>query len=243
MKKNIEQEIAFDVNNDNYKNFYPDNFQIDDELDEDIKKFFNNQNENNNIINNINIDNNNNLLINNENDNNDFYVNINEDNLKISINEVYNKLNIKKEFINVVINEFNEVKNKLNELQKNCNYNNNFCKKLIINKNILIPFPNNEILITRIFPFLSNKYCLNQIKKIKYLIFIEKNKDLDFDKMFEWLYTFLLLIEQPLFDFENSILFELNKLIYYNFDLLNKYLNLKISFIIISEIYKQRIFQ
>ena len=243
MKKNIEQEIAFDVNNDNYKNFYPDNFQIDDELDEDIKKFFNNQNENNNIINNININNNNNLLINNENDNNDFYVNINEDNLKISINEVYNKLNIKKEFINVVINEFNEVKNKLNELQKNCNYNNNFCKKLIINKNILIPFPNNEILITRIFPFLSNKYCLNQIKKIKYLIFIEKNKDLDFDKMFEWLYTFLLLIEQPLFDFENSILFELNKLIYYNFDLLNKYLNLKISFIIISEIYKQRIFQ
>ena len=243
MKKNIEQEIAFDVNNDNYKNFYPDNFQIDDELDEDIKKFFNNQNENNNIINNININNNNNLLINNENDNNDFYVNIYEDNLKISINEVYNKLNIKKEFINVVINEFNEVKNKLNELQKNCNYNNNFCKKLIINKNILIPFPNNEILITRIFPFLSNKYCLNQIKKIKYLIFIEKNKDLDFDKMFEWLYTFLLLIEQPLFDFENSILFELNKLIYYNFDLLNKYLNLKISFIIISEIYKQRIFQ
>ena len=243
MKKNIEQEIAFDVNNDNYKNFYPDNFQIDDELDEDIKKFFNNQNENNNIINNININNNNNLLINNENDNNDFYVNIYEDNLKISINEVYNKLNIKKEFINVVINEFNEVKNKLNELQKNCNYNNNFCKKLIINKNILIPFPNNEILITRIFPFLSNKYCLNQIKKIKYLIFIEKNKDLDFDKIFEWLYTFLLLIEQPLFDFENSILFELNKLIYYNFDLLNKYLNLKISFIIISEIYKQRIFQ
>ena len=243
MKKNIEQEIAFDVNNDNYKNFYPDNFQIDDELDEDIKKFFNNQNENNNIINNININNNNNLLINNENDNNDFYVNIYEDNLKISINEVYNKLNIKKEFINVVINEFNEVKNKLNELQKNCNYNNNFCKKLIINKNILIPFPNNEILITRIFPFLSNKYCLNQIKKIKYLIFIEKNKDLDFDKMFEWLYTFLLLIEQPLFDFENSILFELNKLIYYNFDLLNKYLYLKISFIIISEIYKQRIFQ
>ena len=242
MKKNIEQEIAFDVNNDNYKNFYPDNFQIDDELDEDIKKFFNNQNENNNIINIIN-NNNNNLLINNENDNNDFYVNLYEDNLKLSINEVYNKLNIKKEFINVVINEFNEVKNKLNELQKNCNYNNNFCKKLIINKNILIPFPNNEILITRIFPFLSNKYCLNQIKKIKYLIFIEKNKDLDFDKMFEWLYTFLLLIEQPLFDFENSILFELNKLIYYNFDLLNKYLNLKISFIIISEIYKQRIFQ
>ena len=242
MKKNIEQEIAFDVNNDNYKNFYPDNFQIDDELDEDIKKFFNNQNENNNIINIIN-NNNNNLLINNENDNNDFYVNLYEDNLKLSINEVYNKLNIKKEFINIVINEFNEIKNKLNELKKNNIYNNNFCKKLIINKNILIPFPNNEILITRIFPFLSNKYCLNQIKKIKYLIFIEKNKDLDFDKMFEWLYTFLLLIEQPLFDFENSILFELNKLIYYNFDLLNKYLNLKISFIIISEIYKQRIFQ
>jgi len=241
MKKNIKQEIAFDINIDNYKNFYPDNIEVDDELDEDIKKFFNNQNDNNNINNKIN--NNNNLLINDENDNNDFFININEDNLKLSINEVYNKLNIKKEFINVVINEFNEVKNKLNELQKNCNYNNNFCKKLIINKNILIPFPNNEILITRIFPFLSNKYCLNQIKKIKYLIFIEKNKDLDFDKMFEWLYTFLLLIEQPLFDFENSILFELNKLIYYNFDLLNKYLNLKISFIIISEIYKQRIFQ
>ena len=241
MKKNIKQEIAFDIN-DNYKNFYPDNIQIDDKLDDDIKKFFNNQNENNNIINIIN-NNNNNLLINNENDNNDFYVNLYEDNLKLSINEVYNKLNIKKEFINVVINEFNEVKNKLNELKKNNIYNNNFCKKLIINKNILIPFPNNEILITRIFPFLSNKYFLNQIKKIKNLIFIEKNKDLDFNKMFEWLYTFLLLIEQPLFDFENSILFELNKLIYNNIDLLNKYLNLKICFIIISEIYKQRIFQ
>ena len=232
MKKNIKQEIAFDINDD-YKNFYPENIQIDDKLDDDIKKFFNNQNNFNN--------NNNNLLI--ENDNNDFFINKNEDNLKLSINEIYNKLNIKKEFINIVINEFNEIKNKLNELKKNNIYNNNFCKKLIINKNILIPFPNNEILITRIFPFLSNKYCLNQIKKIKYLIFIEKNNELDFNKLFEWLYTFLLLIEQPLFDFENSILFELNKLIYYNIDLLNKYLNLKICFIIISEIYKQRIFQ
>ena len=241
MKKNIKQEIAFDINDD-YKNFYPENIQIDDKLDDDIKKFFNNQNEKNDIINNNNnVNNNNNLLI--ENDNNDFFINKNEDNLKLSINEIYNKLNIKKEFINIVINEFNEIKNKLNELKKNNIYNNNFCKKLIINKNILIPFPNNEILITRIFPFLSNKYCLNQIKKIKNLIFIEKNKDLDFNKMFEWLYTFLLLIEQPLFDFENSILFELNKLIYYNIDLLNKYLNLKICFIIISEIYKQRIFQ
>ena len=239
MKKNIKQEIAFDINDD-YKNFYPDNIQIDDKLDEDIKNFFNKQNDKNDIIYNNNV-NNNNLLI--ENDNNDFFLNKNEDNLKLSINEIYNKLNIKKEFINIVINEFNEIKNKLNELKKNNIYNNNFCKKLIINKNILIPFPNNEILITRIFPFLSNKYCLNQIKKIKNLIFIEKNKDLDFNKMFEWLYTFLLLIEQPLFDFENSILFELNKLIYNNIDLLNKYLNLKICFIIISEIYKQRIFQ
>ena len=241
MKKNNKQEIAFDINDD-YKNFYPDNIQIDDKLDEDIKNFFNKQNEKNDIINNNNNVNNNNFLIDNDNINDFFFIK-NEDNLKLSINEIYNKLNIKKEFINIVINEFNEIKNKLNELKKNNIYNNNFCKKLIINKNILIPFPNNEILITRIFPFLSNKYCLNQIKKIKNLIFIEKNKDLDFNKMFEWLYTFLLLIEQPLFDFENSILFELNKLIYYNIDLLNKYLNLKICFIIISEIYKQRIFQ
>ena len=85
---------------------------------------------------------------------------------------------------------------------------------------------------------------MKQILTIKNILF-QNNKEsinLNFTKLSEYLYLFLILLNKPLVDTDNSILYDLNKKIYFHIKKTkNENITLKIIFIIIMEIFKQKI--
>ena len=224
----MKKKIKFDLSKiDN--SIYPDDVLIDNEMDEKIKNFFKN--------NNMNIVNTNENILDSESESEIF---INNNYLKFeNDNNIYEELKINNDFINEVLSEYEIVKDKI--LKLNIEKKNEL---IISKKNYNIsPFPNDYILKTRILGFKSNKKCMKQILTIKNIIFSNNNiNNINLTKLYQWIYTFLLLLDTPLIDRDNSILYDLNKKIYLQEkNTNNNNIYLKIIFIIISKIFNQKI--
>lgn len=224
----MKKKIKFDLSKiDN--SIYPDDVLIDNEMDEKIKNFFKN--------NNMNIVNTNENILDSESESEIF---INNNYLKFeNENNIYEELKINNDFINEVLSEYEIVKDKI--LKLNIEKKNEL---IISKKNYNIsPFPNDYILKTRILGFKSNKKCMKQILTIKNIIFSNNNiNNINLTKLYQWIYTFLLLLDTPLIDSDNSILYDLNKKIYLQEkNTNNNNIYLKIIFIIISKIFNQKI--
>ena len=224
----MKKKIKFDLSKiDN--SIYPDDVLIDNEMDEKIKNFFKN--------NNMNIVNTNENILDSESESEIF---INNNYLKFeNENNIYEELKINNDFINEVLSEYEIVKDKI--LKLNIEKKNEL---IISKKNYNIsPFPNDYILKTRILGFNSNKKCMKQILTIKNIIFSNNNiNNINLTKLYQWIYTFLLLLDTPLIDSDNSILYDLNKKIYLQEkNTNNNNIYLKIIFIIISKKFNQKI--
>ena len=224
----MKKKIKFDLSKiDN--SIYPDDVLIDNEMDEKIKNFFKN--------NNMNIVNTNENILDSESESEIF---INNNYLKFeNDNNIYEELKINNDFINEVLSEYEIVKDKI--LKLNIEKKNEL---IISKKNYNIsPFPNDYILKTRILGFKSNKKCMKQILTIKNIIFSNNNiNNINLTKLYQWIYTFLLLLDTPLIDSDNSILYDLNKKIYLQEkNTNNNNIYLKIIFIIISKKFNQKI--
>ena len=224
----MKKKIKFDLSKiDN--SIYPDDVLIDNEMDEKIKNFFKN--------NNMNIVNTNENILDSESESEIF---INNNYLKFeNDNNIYEELKINNDFINEVLSEYEIVKDKI--LKLNIEKKNEL---IISKKNYNIsPFPNDYILKTRILGFKSNKKCMKQILTIKNIIFSNNEiNNINLTKLYQWIYTFLLLLDTPLIDSDNSILYDLNKKIYLQEkNTNNNNIYLKIIFIIISKIFNQKI--
>ena len=224
----MKKKVKFDLSKiDN--SIYPEDVLIDNEMDEKIKNFF--KNNNNNLQN----TNNNNLDSESE---SEIFLNYNYSNFE-NQNNIYEELKINNDFINEVLSEYKIAKDKISKL--------NIEKKdelMISKKNYNIsPLPNDYILKTRVLGFKSNKKCIKQILTIKNIIFSNNDiNNINLTKLYEWLYTFLLLLDTPLVDSDNSILYDLNKKIYLQQKKNNNNnIYFKIIFIIISKVFKQKI--
>ena len=218
----MKKKVKFDLSKiDN--SIYPEDVLIDNEMDEKIKNFF--KNNNNNLQN----TNNNNLDSESE---SEIFINYNYSNFE-------NQNNIYEEFFKYVSEEDKIAKDKISKL--------NIEKKdelMISKKNYNIsPLPNDYILKTRVLGFKSNKKCIKQILTIKNIIFSNNDiNNINLTKLYEWLYTFLLLLDTPLVDSDYSILYDLNKKIYLQQKKNNNNnIYFKIIFIIISKIFNQKI--
>jgi hypothetical protein len=202
---------------------YPDDVLFDKEMDEKINKFFNN----------------NNIEINEEESGSEIFINENltffeED------NKIYKELEICNRFVKEVLTEYQNMKNNLSKIEIDKK-----SELMITKKNYnIIPFPSDNILKTQILPYKSNKKLMKQILTIKNILF-QNNKEsinLNFTKLSEYLYLFLILLNKPLVDTDNSILYDLNKKIYFHIKKTkNQNITLKIIFIIIMEIFNQKI--
>ena len=200
----------------NEKEFYPENYVIDNELDKDIIDFFNNQKNDENLFKKKQIikdTNNNNLDKNNYDDYNEeeeeessesselIYSSF-PDNIIQAKNKIYNNMNINKDIIKAVIDEYNRVKNKfLNEF-KNININSEEKDKFIFNSNEFDKYDNtpSDLFIKKnILPFKSNGYLMKNINKsFKTLKRFNKGNKKEINKLSQWIYTFLLFLEIPL---------------------------------------------
>lgn len=247
---NNEEELlqkAFDVDE---KISIPDDYQIDITLDQQSTLFIKNVQKERNKIENKNKKMNKEIQY-------EFNINVNNQN---SFIEIYEKLNIKQEFITEVKNEFYFFKNYFETNEKYSK--NNKSKELNLNVNEIvnkyrlqkeniktIPFPNDSILFF-LSCNLTNRICIKLINLFEKLYFLNENKY----NVLLWIYYMLLFIDTPLIDEDNSTLYSLNKNILKNLTDSQKTVNSnidnsneniiiseKIIYIIISEIFGQKI--
>ena len=257
---------AFDIStNINEKEFYPENYILDNSLDKDILNFFQSQKTNENIFskkisskeNNItNQTNQINNLTEKENFNNINDINEEEeedsesseliyssfpDNIAQTKNQIYSKMNIDTNIIKAIIDEYNKIKNKfLNDIINISNNNALEKDKFAFNVNEFNKYdntPSDEFIKRNILPFKSNGYLMKNINKsFKALKTFNKGNKKEINKLSQWIYTFLLFLETPLSPEYCADLYSINKYIYNNF---MKSSELKIIFVIICEIFKQ----
>ena len=251
---------AFDIsNNINEKEFYPENYILDNTLDKDIQIFFQSQKnienifpkkqsqkETNNIIQS------NNLLENEDNmeeeeeedssESSELIYSSFPDNITKAKNQIYENMHIEANIIKSIIDEYNKVKNKFLNDYKNISINNNALEKdkFIFNLNEFNKYdntPNDEFIKRNILPFKSNGYLMKNINKsFKALKTFNKTNKKEINKLSQWIYSFLLFLEPPLSPEYCADLYSINKYIYNNF---MKSSELKIIFVIICEIFKQ----
>ena len=226
-------EKAFDINIQNEKDLYPDGYQIDDELDKDIQLFFKQQKNDDKEFKNKSIENEEEE----SSSSSDMIYSTFPSNVELIKKNIYQKLNISENLIKTVIEEYSKTKNKF--LEKNENNKKEKNKFFIKNKNLNeFDYPSDDIIINNILPFKSQSYIMKNINKSFKLLKMngKENANKNFEKLCEWLYTFLLFIEMPLSQDYSADLYSINKYIYNNF---SKKPEVKIIFIIISEIFKQ----
>ena len=247
---------AFDIQAKiNEKEFYPDNYIIDNELDKDIIDFFNNQKNDEHFLPKKQLIKDTNVNKNFEKNNFEDYNEEEEeessesseliyssfpDNIIQAKNKIYDNIHINKDIIKMVIDEYNKVKNKfLNEF-KNRNENSLEKDKFIFNSKEFDKYdntPSDLFIMKNILPFKSNGYLMKNINKsFKVLKRFNKGNKKEINKLSQWIYTFLLFLEIPLSPEYCSDLYSINKYIYNNF---TKVSELKIIFVIICEIFKQ----
>ena len=250
---------AFDIsNNINEKEFYPENYILDNTLDKDILNFFQSQKKTENIfpkkqsqkeIDNI-IQQNNSI----ENEDNieeeeedsessELIYSSFPDNIIKAKNQIYENMHIDSNIIKSILEEYNNIKNKFLDDYKNiANKNTNSLEKdkFIFNLNEFNKYdntPNDEFIKINILPFKSNGYLMKNINKsFKAVKTFNKTNKKEINKLSQWLYSFLLFLELPLSPEYCSDLYSINKYIYNNF---MKSSELKIIFVIICEIFKQ----
>ena len=250
---------AFDIsNNINEKEFYPENYILDNTLDKDILNFFQSQKNTENIfpkkqsqkeIDNI-IQQNNSI----ENEDNieeeeedsessELIYSSFPDNIIKAKNQIYENMHIDSNIIKSIVEEYNKIKNKFLDDYKNiANKNTNSLEKdkFIFNLNEFNKYdntPNDEFIKRNILPFKSNGYLMKNINKsFKALKTFNKSNKKEINKLSQWLYSFLLFLELPLSPEYCADLYSINKYIYNNF---MKSSELKIIFVIICEIFKQ----
>ena len=249
---------AFDIfTNINEKEFYPENYILDNNLDKDILNFFQAQKNTENIfpknqsqkdINNINQIN---YYIENEDNNEEREEDSSEsseliyssfpDNIIQAKNTIYKNIHIDENIIKAIIAEYNKVKNKFLNSYKTVPNNNALEKdKFIFNANEFDKYdssPSDEFIKANILPFRSNGYLMKNINKsFKVLKTFNKTNKKEINKLSQWIYSFLLFLETPLSPEYCADLYSINKYIYNN---LMKSSELKIIFVIICEIFKQ----
>ena len=251
---------AFDIsNNINEKEFYPENYILDNTLDEDILNFFQSQKNTENIfpkkqsqkeINNIiqpnnSIENEDNIEEEEEEDSesSELIYSSFPDNIIKAKSQIYENMHIDSNIIKSIVEEYNKIKNKFLDDYKNiANKNTNSLEKdkFIFNLNEFNKYdntPNDEFIKRNILPFKSNGYLMKNINKsFKAVKTFNKTNKKEINKLSQWLYSFLLFLELPLSPEYCSDLYSINKYIYNNF---MKSSELKIIFVIICEIFKQ----
>ena len=247
---------AFDISSEiNEKEFYPNDYILDNSLDKDVLNFFNSQkNDKSKFLHDISIkeiqEYANNIIEEEaeeeSSESDELIYSKFPDNIDLIKNEIYNNIRIDKNAIKEVINEYIKIKSKfINEFNNNKNENIkeiNEKDKFIFNvkkfkKNNDIELPKDDLIYKSILPFKSNEYLMKNINKcFKALKTCNSNNKKNLNKLSQWIYTFLLFLESPLSPEYCADLYSINKYIYNNFI---KSSELKIIFIIISEIFKQ----
>ena len=163
-------------------------------------------------------------------------------NIETTKNNIYKEMNIYPNLIKPVIEEFLKTKDKFltefNKMPQKKEFDDN--NKFIFNAkefNNQYDLPKDDIINGNILPFISNGYLITNINKcFKALKKCNQSSKKEISILSEWFYTFLLFMEMPLSPDHSADLYSINKYIFNNF---LKNTELKIIFIIISEIFKQ----
>lgn len=216
-----EENMVIDINMKD--DIYPEDCVVNKENDEEIRQMLQS-----------------NELINVNKKEKEIEVSQHPDNLVMLSQKENDYLNISKEYVQYVVNEYNETHKKLNELKNNheiIQHEEQF--KIVNESKQTLMKPTDELIQKRIFPYLSNKYCIQQIRSINNLLFLnKKKKNIDNSILYEWLYCFLLLLNPPLTANYNSVLYETNKNIFSQKVQLHQS---TLIYIIISNIFKQKV--
>lgn len=179
----------------------------------------------------------------------EFSLNVNNNIIFQDINE---KLSIDKEWIIEIKKEFFHIQTDLLKYKKQNQKNAAMFKNVgdLIQsynlyyeniKNFCIP---DENILQELGPKLTNKICIRLISHFnKVLSQVSENED----KIFYWLYYILAMLQLPLVDDDNSILYSLNKKLIKMLTesreatITSKYIGMRIIFVIISEIFGQKV--
>ena len=142
--KIVPQNIAIDINmNDD---IYPEDCFINKENDEKIKQMLQH-----------------NEMITENRKEKEIEVNKYPDNLVLLSQKENDYFNISKDYVTYVVNEYNKTQCELNELKNNHIIIQGEDKFDIVKDSKEIP--TDDIIQKRIFPYLSNRYCIQQINK------------------------------------------------------------------------------
>ena len=225
MKKNeddISQPIALNFEIDD--SIYPEDYEVDTKYDTHIKNFFLQSKTVNSIS--------------------DYpdkiAVSSHPDNIKTLTQENNSSLGITEQMVEKIREEFSSFQEEIIELAKNLpeKKGNSFViPKKEFNS---IPSPTNEILVSEVLPYRTNRYCMKQIKSINKIL-QSGNKIENIEVIYLWLYTYLSLLKTPLVDDDNSILYSINKYLFKSLKENKSDSYKKVIYIIISEIFKQKV--
>jgi hypothetical protein len=168
----------------------------------------------------------------------EFNTNINNNQTYLNI---YEKLGISNSWINQIKNEYQNLAKYLYTLRADnkmkLSIDDIVAKYKLYKENINhLPLPSQEE-IEQLSKNITNKLCITLIK-ILTAIYQNISSDSNDYNLCLWIYYILLMIQLPLIDEDNSVLYKLNKLIY------NKNpetIHSKILFVILSNIFNQRI--
>jgi hypothetical protein len=187
----------------------------------------------------------------------EFNTNVNNSN---EFENLYAKLQITKNIISKVKEEFNSTSWSLFDMANQSNENNHRTLTLnydqILNKYKLhrdqlpFTFPYDYLLIDLVV-CLTNKLCMKLISHFNklFLEFYKSHKEY-IKNILLWVYFILMMLKTPLVDDDNSVLYELNKNILYN-DLMHGDViclqetedlsSCKIIYIVLSEVFGQKV--
>ncbi len=184
----------------------------------------------------------------------DFEYSLNVNNTN-QFESLYEKLGIKKEWIQQVKDEFETLQLQIKESnshQKNdiMNFDQVLNKYKLHRDQLPFAIPN-DFVVSELAPIITNRLCIKIISHFNrmFLEFHTSGKE-KIKSIFLWIYLTLAMLKTPLVDDDSSLLYELNK------NILNKGLkhdgvictqeseeniSFKIVFIIISEIFGQKV--
>jgi hypothetical protein len=230
-------QVAFDINEGLN---LPDDYQIDDINKKSVEflKFVKTQRKN--------------LEIKNENFKQielEFSLNVNN---HLLYQDIYDKLKIDKIWVDIIKDEFNKLRNQLVKYKKdkNTSYFKNVGEivkehKLYLENLKYFSIPN-EAILQDLCPKLSNKLC---IKLINHFHKILSQTSQNTEVILVWIFYLLGTLEMPLVDEDNSILYSVNKNLVKSLsenkeeipNIMTESIGKKMIFVIISEIFGQKI--
>lgn len=234
-------QVAFDVEEDLN---LPENYQLDEINQQSVEflKFVKNQRKN--------------IEMKNENFKSidlEFNINVNNNNI---FKETYDKFAIDNFWIMAIKREFSNLQKRMAILKKEKERNTTHYKNVgdlikeynLYYENIKYFSIPNDTMIKELCPILSNKLCIKLINHFNKILF---KSTTDEEKILTWIYFLLSFLEMPLVDEDNSVLYSLNKAILKHLiensndenlsTLCKESIGKKIIFVVISEIYGQKV--